>query len=126
MKTVEERAEAKKKRDEQNRRAAERRRVERLNKSRQSTLPFGRGSPVPLAASARSSTQPPFRDMTHTIKLTEKAQEVRAKHIRARLSMISNRTASNCLGLAYEDSAGKKVTYSMSDMKYDLSKGYIE
>ena len=119
MKTVEERAEAKKKRDEQNRRAAERRRVERLNKSRQSTLPFARGSPVLLAATARSSTQPPFRDMTHTIKLTQKAEEVRAKHIRVRLSMISNRTVSNCLGLAYDDSAGKKL-------KYDLNKGYIE
>ena len=64
--------------------------------------------------------------MSHTIKLTRKAGEGRAKHIRDRLSMISNRAASDCLGLVYDNSAGKKVTYSMSDMKYDLSKGYIE
>ena len=64
--------------------------------------------------------------MSHTIKLTQKAAEVRVKHIRDRLSLIANKAASDCLGLSYEIASGKTASYSITDMRYDLNKGYIE
>ena len=128
-KTTEERAEARAKADERNKKARESnksktRTSEGNGRLRQSTLSFSGASSSTARAPPQSKARLPF-DASHVIKVTQKGIAVRTKHVPEKLLASAEKTAQECIGVVYANGKGEPRTYSVKDMKYDLNIGYI-